>query len=187
MRMDDTAASRLAQNLRRLREQRGWSQQYLADVSGVPRATLANLESGDGNPTLSILIRVTGALGATIEQLLAAASAQVVLVPALDVPCHQCDQASIAEYVATSSMFRVERLEIERQGHCQLGTIPQTTRCVLICEVGSIIAVTDSARTQVRPHDALEIQGGSGLRLENPKSRIAVVYMVSSPQTAPSR
>jgi transcriptional regulator with XRE-family HTH domain len=65
--MADDERTRLAHNLRDLREVRGLTQQELSDRSGVPRPTLAHLESGQGNPTLSVLVRVAGALGIGIE------------------------------------------------------------------------------------------------------------------------
>ena len=50
--MADSAAN-LAANVRRLREERGLSQQRIAQLAGVPRPTWASLESGSANPTLS--------------------------------------------------------------------------------------------------------------------------------------
>ncbi|NCG19069.1 MAG: helix-turn-helix domain-containing protein [Rhodobacterales bacterium] len=44
--MADGAAENVARNIRALREIRGWTQQRLADRSGVHRATWAHLESG---------------------------------------------------------------------------------------------------------------------------------------------
>ncbi|MFT4622565.1 MAG: transcriptional regulator with XRE-family HTH domain [Myxococcota bacterium] len=65
-----SAAENLARNLRSLRESRGWTQSRLSVVAEVPRATLTNLESGGANPTLSVLVRVAGALGVSIEELI---------------------------------------------------------------------------------------------------------------------
>ena len=71
MKGDSEQASRnLAQNLRRLRETRGLSQQRLATLSGVPRATWANLESGGANPTLAVLTKVAATLQISIEELI---------------------------------------------------------------------------------------------------------------------
>ena len=47
----DTALH-LGRNIQTLREARGVTQQQIARVAGVPRATWANLESGAANPTL---------------------------------------------------------------------------------------------------------------------------------------
>jgi transcriptional regulator with XRE-family HTH domain len=65
-------ATNLADNLRRLREERGLSQQRGAELSGVPRPTWASLESGAANPTLSVLSRVAAALQVSIEELIGA-------------------------------------------------------------------------------------------------------------------
>jgi XRE family transcriptional regulator, regulator of sulfur utilization len=70
MNMADHTATMLAANLRRLRERRKLTQQDLAERSGVPRPTLAHLESGEANPTLSVLVRVAEALGTSIEELI---------------------------------------------------------------------------------------------------------------------
>ena len=52
----------LADNVRTLREARGLSQQQIAKLAAVPRATWTNLESGTANPTLAVLVKVAGAL-----------------------------------------------------------------------------------------------------------------------------
>ena len=46
----------LARNLAALRQVRSLTQQALAKAAGVPRSTIANLESGDGNPSLAVLV-----------------------------------------------------------------------------------------------------------------------------------
>ena len=70
-------ASHLARNLASLRHARGLTQDALAKSAGVPRSTIANLESGEGNPSLSVLVKVAGALGVPIDELLASPRAKV--------------------------------------------------------------------------------------------------------------
>ncbi|HEX6763981.1 MAG TPA: helix-turn-helix transcriptional regulator, partial [Polyangiaceae bacterium] len=60
--MDDELAPRLAENVRHLRQARGFTQQQMARLSKLPRATWANIESGAANPTLGVLHRVAVAL-----------------------------------------------------------------------------------------------------------------------------
>ncbi len=52
----------LADNIKALREARGLSQQQIAQIAGVPRATWTHLESGGANPTLAVLVKVANAL-----------------------------------------------------------------------------------------------------------------------------
>ncbi|MEC8191146.1 MAG: helix-turn-helix transcriptional regulator, partial [Myxococcota bacterium] len=49
--MIDDISSNLALNVRQLRSARQLSQVQLAQIAGIPRPTLAHLESGSANPT----------------------------------------------------------------------------------------------------------------------------------------
>jgi transcriptional regulator with XRE-family HTH domain len=71
------AASHLARNLASLRHTRSLTQEGLARQAGVPRSTIANLESGEGNPSLAVLVKVAQALGVPIDELLASPRAMV--------------------------------------------------------------------------------------------------------------
>jgi XRE family transcriptional regulator, regulator of sulfur utilization len=79
------AASHLARNLASLRHTRGLTQDTLAKAAAVPRSTIANLESGAGNPSLVVLVKVAGALGVPIDELLASPRALVRHWPAAEV------------------------------------------------------------------------------------------------------
>jgi XRE family transcriptional regulator, regulator of sulfur utilization len=79
-------ASHLARNLVSLRHSRGLTQEGLAKAAAVPRSTVANLESGTGNPSLAVLVKVAGALGVPIDELLASPRAKVRRWPADEVP-----------------------------------------------------------------------------------------------------
>lgn len=70
-------AAHLARNLISLRHARALTQEALARSSGVPRSTIANLESGDGNPSLAVLVKVASALGVPIDELLSSPRAKV--------------------------------------------------------------------------------------------------------------
>ena len=82
----DHAASHLARNLVSLRHARALTQETLARAAGVPRSTIANLESGEGNPSLTVLVKVANALAAPIDELLAAPRAKVRKWDAAEIP-----------------------------------------------------------------------------------------------------
>ena len=54
---------RLGQNLRRLRQQKGWSQEQFAFESGVHRTYVSDLERGARNPTIKIIDKLAKPLG----------------------------------------------------------------------------------------------------------------------------
>src|SRR5512139_103516 len=75
----------LARNLVSLRHTRSLTQGDLAKAAGVPRSTVANLESGEGNPSLAVLVKVAAALAVPIDELLASPRAMVRRWPAAEV------------------------------------------------------------------------------------------------------
>lgn len=62
---------RLAKNLVRLREERGWSQEELADQAGLHRTYVSGIERRVRNPTILVLERLAKALKVPASDLLA--------------------------------------------------------------------------------------------------------------------
>ncbi len=54
------------EGLKRMREERGWSQQKLADASGVNKATINQIERGRRSPNVETLEKLASALGAEV-------------------------------------------------------------------------------------------------------------------------
>lgn len=70
----DTHA-RLAERLRTLRTQQGWSLDALASRSGVSRSNISLIERGESSPSAVVLDRLATALGVTLAELFAATPA----------------------------------------------------------------------------------------------------------------
>ena len=70
----------VAANLRRIRTARGLSLNELARQSSVAKATLAQLEAGRGNPTVSTLMSLATHLGVMLTDLITPQAAAVVQV-----------------------------------------------------------------------------------------------------------
>lgn len=66
----DNPAAGLADTLRQERTGRGWSLSDLATRSGVSRAMIHKLETGQSSPTAALLGKLSGALGLTVSQML---------------------------------------------------------------------------------------------------------------------
>lgn len=61
---------RWGMRLKKLREARGWTQEFLAEKVGVSRNTIAPLEIGNRRPSLNLLERLAKALKVTVGGLL---------------------------------------------------------------------------------------------------------------------
>ena len=62
-------------NLRRLRTRRGLSLERLAQISGVSRAMLGQIELGQSAPTINVLWKISSALGVPFSALITARGA----------------------------------------------------------------------------------------------------------------
>ncbi|MDO9181210.1 MAG: XRE family transcriptional regulator [Bacteriovorax sp.] len=81
----ESLSRNLAERIQDLRARRGLTQADLAKLADVPRSTIANLESGTGNPSLINLSKISSALSSSIEMLLTSPRALCKLIKADDV------------------------------------------------------------------------------------------------------
>ena len=61
----------LGKNVRKLRVERGWSQEELADHCGLHRTYIGSIERAERNVSIDNIERLAKALGVTASQLLA--------------------------------------------------------------------------------------------------------------------
>jgi|HubBroStandDraft_1064217.scaffolds.fasta_scaffold897877_1 transcriptional regulator with XRE-family HTH domain len=60
---------RVGRRIKELRQEKGWSQQLLADHAELERAHLSRLEEGKREPGLRVLDRIARALDVEVEDL----------------------------------------------------------------------------------------------------------------------
>lgn len=61
---------RLAMNMKKIRKERGWSQEVLAGEAGLDRTYISGIERKVKNPTVTVVERVAGALHCKLGDLL---------------------------------------------------------------------------------------------------------------------
>jgi transcriptional regulator with XRE-family HTH domain len=66
---EDRIVQDLALRIRRLRGQKGWSQERLAEEAGIHRTYLGGIKAARRNPSLRNLIRIARALGVPVREL----------------------------------------------------------------------------------------------------------------------
>ena len=82
---DHEIERRIAQRLARLRAERGWSLDALAERTGISRATLSRLERSELSPTAAMLGKLCTVYGWTLSRLMAEAETRPPnLVPAAE-------------------------------------------------------------------------------------------------------
>jgi transcriptional regulator with XRE-family HTH domain len=63
--------TRLGKNVRRLRLEKGWSQEEFADEAGIHRTYVSDIERGARNPTIRVLEKLAKPLQVTAAALIA--------------------------------------------------------------------------------------------------------------------
>ena len=62
--------ARLGANVRRLRAEKGWSQEDYADRAGIHRTYVSDIERGKRNPTITVVEKLAKPLGVKAGDLL---------------------------------------------------------------------------------------------------------------------
>lgn len=175
----DDAAENLGNNIRALREARGFTQQQMAKLSGIPRPTWANLESGAANPTLNVIVRAAAALQIRLEELIGPPKASAKHYRANELPRRERGSVVVKKLLPES----IPGLEIERMelppGAAMAG-IPHTpgTREYLTCESGTVELSAGGESWQLLPGELVVFRGDQRHGYRNVGSKIAVAYSV---------
>lgn len=171
--------TRLARNVRQLRLSRGNTQQQMAKLSRLPRATWTHLESGAANPTLAVLHRVAVALQVSMEELIATPRVEAKHYPKGSLPSRQRGSVSVSSLLPDEVPgMQIERLELPPQG--RLIGVPHTpgTREYLTCEAGELELVVSGATFRLTPGDVVVFRGDQRHSYTNSGRRSAVGYSV---------
>jgi XRE family transcriptional regulator, regulator of sulfur utilization len=177
--MSDDLPARLASNVRQLRQARGLTQQQMAKLSRLPRATWANLESGSANPTLAVLHAVAVALQVSLEELVATPRAGAKHYPRGTLPSRKRGNVTVRSLLPDNVPGMVlERLELPARE--RLIGVPHTpgTREYLTAEIGLIELVASGETYRVAPGDVVVFRGDQRHSYVNPGDQPAVGYSV---------
>jgi len=162
----------LGANAARLRAARGLSQQRMAELAGIPRATWASLESGAANPTLEVLTRAAAALNVSVEELIGPPRTACRLFPAAKTPPRVRQGASLRPLLPES----IRGLEIAWMELTPGGSVAGTphtagTREYLTCQRGHIELIASGESWQLSPGDTLVFRGDQAHTYRNTDRR----------------
>lgn len=137
--MTDLVAANLAKNIKQLREARNLTQDQLAKLSDIPRPTLANLESGESNPTLSVLVKVAGAFQISVEALISPPRSTTQFYPSDSISVHKRNDVRVRSVLPDKfGSLEIDRMEFEPGARMVGMPHKNGTREYLFCELGQI-------------------------------------------------
>src|SRR3989442_10273366 len=151
---DDDLAGRLAGNLRQLRESRGLTQEQIAKLAGLPRATWGYLESGEANPTLSVLHRAALALQVPLEELTSSPRASGRLYRRDSLPTRKQGDVLLRKLLPDRIPgVLIDRMELPPRG--PMTGVPHMpgTREYLTCETGEVVLAVGGEECRISARD----------------------------------
>jgi len=175
---------RVGENLERLRKQRGLSMERLATLSGVSRAMLGQVETGESAPTIALLWKVARGLDVRFADLLGDETiGDVVLLPAdASKTLRSSDGAFESRALFPfDKRRRAEFYELRlRGGHKERADAhAEGTYENLVIHAGRLrLTVGDAEPIDLRAGDAIYFRADVPHTYENPATRDALMYLV---------
>lgn len=171
----DNVAGHLARNLAALRHARALTQDALAKAAGLPRSTIANLESGEGNPSLQVLTKVARTLGVPLDELLAGPRAKTRLWPDADIPRQARGRGVTVRPLVPEPVPEEQLGLMEFAPDASLRGTPHLpgTREYFTCLEGRLAIFVAGERHDLAPGDVLAFPGNTPHAYQNPDKRNA--------------
>ena len=175
--MADAIARYIAENIRHLRQSRNLTQEQLSRISGVPRPTWSNLESGAANPTVSVLVKVAGALQVPVEELISPPKAIAKFYRAASIPTQRRGGVLVRKLLPDHLQgLELDRMELPPGSHMSGVPHRMGTREYLACEAGRVELVVSGEIHNLSPGDVVVFRGDQKHSYANRGSKEAVAY-----------
>jgi len=152
--MTGDVSTHLASNIKRLRETQSLSQQKCSELSGVPRPTWANLETGQANPTLAVLVRVATALQVSLEVLIGAPQEAVQIYRSGSLPERKRSGATVRRLVPEDvAGIEIDIVDIAASSSLRAPAHKVGTREFVICNSGHLVVSVAEELAELAPGD----------------------------------
>jgi XRE family transcriptional regulator, regulator of sulfur utilization len=169
----------VGENIRALRAARSVTQAQAAALAGLPRATLAHLESGAANPTLSVLSAVASAFQVSLEELVASPKSDVRLY-LRGTLAHKTRGGALISKLLPDPVVGMELDRLELPPGARMVGVPHTagTREYLTCEQGELCLMAAGEIFRLNPGDVVVFRGDQKHSYANTAQRRAIAYSV---------
>jgi transcriptional regulator with XRE-family HTH domain len=180
----DAISGHLGTRLKLLRGERGWSLDALASASGVSRSMLSQIERKQANPTLAVTMRIAGAFGMGLAELLEVpgASSAVTVIRADDHAFHyRSDKFCRIRTLSPLNLEKdVEFYEVQLQPGGALRSAPhfEGTREFLTVQEGEVRVESAGDTEVLRAGDSSSYRADVSHAIVNTGKNQAVLFLV---------
>jgi len=173
----ESVSGHIGRNIRELRESRGLSQEQLAKLSGIPRATWTSLESGAANPTITVLLKAAGALQVSVEELISPPVTDLKHYPRGSLREKKRGVVTLKRLVPEwLGAIEFDRMDFPPRARMTGIAHRAGTREFLICESGRMEITASGETRRLDPGDMVSFRGDQSHWYYNPGDKPSVAY-----------
>lgn len=178
----DTMNKIVAANIKRLREENKLSMDELSRLSGVSKSMLAQIERGDGNPTLSTLWKLSNGMKIPFDALTVRPKTPYSIVKIGDIQPLLEDGGRVKNYSLfpddENRRFAVYYLEVDGGGCWESEPhLKGTTEFITIFQ-GCMEICSDNQKFTVEKGESIRFKADSVHSYQNPRDEPSVLHMI---------
>lgn len=177
----DFMNSIVAANIKRLREEKKLSMEELAKLSGVSKSMIAQIERGEGNPTLSTLWKISNGMKVPFDALTVRpkASHEIVRLSEVQPLCE--DDGKVKNYSLfpdnENRRFAIYYLELERGSHWKSEAHLRGATEFITVFSGVVEIQVDSKSFIVQKGESIRFNADTAHSYKNTGDKPAIMHM----------
>lgn len=174
------ASQIIAQNVKRLREGKGWSQSQLAEKAEMSKVIISQIEKGDANPTINTIWKLAKAFSLPYTSLLDPPEAKAVYVKKTETSEMTDGEYRIFNYYPSSRErdFEIYQFEVEPNSeHTSMGHSSKSFEYIMMTE-GELKVKICGDEYDLTADDALYFEADSEHTYINPTNETARAWMI---------
>jgi transcriptional regulator with XRE-family HTH domain len=172
----------VSQNLKRIREERRLSLDKLADLTGVSKSMLGQIERGDSSPTIATVWKIANGLKVSFTALLSLPQTDTAVVRKTDIQPLVEDNGKYRLYpffpIEDGRPFEIYTIEIDQGGYLSAEPHPEGTQEFLTVYAGELTVRAGIEEHRVAAGDSIRFRADRPHSYHNPGDRMAVMSLV---------
>ena len=172
----------VARNIKRLREEKKLSMDELAKLSGVSKSMLAQVERGEGNPTLSTLWKLSNGMKVPFNALTVSPKAPYEIVRTSDIQPILEDSGNVKNYCLfpddENRKFSVYYMEVAPGSQWQSEPHLRGTAEFVTLFAGALEITTDHKSIVIQAGESIRFRGDTSHAYCNPSDKTAILHMI---------
>lgn len=172
----------IAKNIKKLREENKLSMDELSKLSGVSKSMLAQIERGDGNPTISTLWKISNGMKVPFDALTMRTKSPYEIVKKSEIQPLLEDCGKVKNYSFfpddDNRRFAVYYLEVEKGGYwISEPHLKGTVEFITIFR-GKIEVYADKQKFRVEQEQSIRFQADTSHSYRNIGNETAIMHMI---------